>query len=111
MRAFLLEALLAYKRYISPMLPMSCRYVPTCSEYAMEAIAVYGSWRGSRMAMARLLRCHPFAAGGHDPVPLPERKENLLPEGLIPHDHEDIVEAEPDETAPERNGRHLGRNS
>jgi putative membrane protein insertion efficiency factor len=57
-----------YKRLVSPWLPPSCRYVPTCSEYAMEAVERYGAVRGSWMAMTRLLRCHPFAKGGYDPV-------------------------------------------
>ncbi len=50
------------------MLPPSCRYVPTCSEYAMEAVERYGVLRGGFMAAGRLLRCHPFAKGGYDPV-------------------------------------------
>jgi putative membrane protein insertion efficiency factor len=58
-----------YKWAISPLLPPSCRYVPTCSEYAMEAVARYGVLRGSWMAAGRLLRCHPFVKGGYDPVP------------------------------------------
>ena len=57
-----------YKAAISPWLPASCRYVPTCSEYAMEAIDRFGVLRGSAMAMHRLLRCHPFAGAGYDPV-------------------------------------------
>jgi uncharacterized protein len=57
-----------YKRAVSPLLPPSCRYVPTCSEYAMEAVERYGTLRGSWMAVVRLLRCHPFAKGGYDPV-------------------------------------------
>jgi hypothetical protein len=57
-----------YKWAVSPLLPPSCRYVPTCSEYAMEAVERYGALRGSWMAVARLLRCHPFAKGGYDPV-------------------------------------------
>ena len=57
-----------YKRWISPALPASCRYVPTCSEYAMEAVERYGAWRGGWMAASRLLRCHPFSRGGLDPV-------------------------------------------
>ena len=47
----------------------ACRYVPTCSEYAMEAVERYGALRGGVMALLRLLRCHPFASGGYDPVP------------------------------------------
>ena len=63
-----LEMLRAYKWAISPLFPPSCRYVPTCSEYAMEAVERYGAVRGLLMASIRLLRCHPFARGGYDPV-------------------------------------------
>jgi uncharacterized protein len=63
-----LGLLRAYKWAISPMFPPSCRYVPTCSEYAMEAVERYGALRGGLMAVWRLLRCHPFAHGGYDPV-------------------------------------------
>lgn len=58
-----------YRRFVSPMLPHSCRFVPTCSEYAMEAVERYGVLRGSMLAGGRLLRCHPFARAGYDPVP------------------------------------------
>jgi putative membrane protein insertion efficiency factor len=57
-----------YKRWISPAFPPSCRYVPTCSEYALEAVERYGALRGLAMAAWRVLRCHPFAAGGLDAV-------------------------------------------
>ena len=57
MKALLLWMLKGYKRWISPLLPPSCRYVPTCSEYAMEAVGVHGAFRGSLMAIGRLLRC------------------------------------------------------
>ncbi|HLZ41608.1 MAG TPA: membrane protein insertion efficiency factor YidD [Candidatus Sulfotelmatobacter sp.] len=63
-----LQILRAYKGTISPMLPPSCRFVPTCSEYAMEAVDRYGVLRGGFMALTRLLRCHPFAHAGYDPV-------------------------------------------
>ena len=63
-----LQSLRAYKWAISPMFPPACRYVPTCSEYAMEAVERYGALRGGLLAVARLLRCHPFARGGYDPV-------------------------------------------
>lgn len=63
-----LQLLRAYKWAISPMLPAACRYVPTCSEYAMEAVERYGALRGGWIALARVLRCHPFARSGYDPV-------------------------------------------
>lgn len=57
-----------YQRFVSPMLPPSCRYYPSCSEYAYEAIAKYGIIRGGLMAGWRVLRCNPFNRGGYDPV-------------------------------------------
>jgi hypothetical protein len=63
-----LQVLRAYKWAISPMFPPACRYIPTCSDYAMEAVDRYGALRGSAMTLLRLLRCHPFAHGGYDPV-------------------------------------------
>lgn len=61
----------AYKAVVSPLLPPACRFVPTCSEYAAEAVARFGLLRGGWMALRRLGRCHPFHAGGFDPVPPP----------------------------------------
>ena len=58
-----------YKQAISPWLPVACRYEPTCSVYAREAIERHGLARGSLLALGRLLRCHPFRKGGFDPVP------------------------------------------
>ncbi|MBK7600893.1 MAG: membrane protein insertion efficiency factor YidD [Acidobacteria bacterium] len=57
-----------YKYAISPMLPPSCRFTPSCSEYAAEAISKYGFFKGSYLGIKRILRCHPFSAGGYDPV-------------------------------------------
>ena len=68
MRELVTAALRFYKRWISPMLPSACRYSPTCSEYMMQAVERYGVMRGVGMGMRRLLRCHPFHAGGYDPV-------------------------------------------
>ena len=67
----MLQLLRAYKWAISPMFPPACRYVPTCSEYAMEAVERHGAVRGGMKALARLLRCHPLANGGYDPVVKP----------------------------------------
>jgi putative membrane protein insertion efficiency factor len=57
-----------YKRFISPLLPSSCRFHPTCSEYMHEAVDKYGAARGVYLGVRRLLRCHPFHEGGFDPV-------------------------------------------
>lgn len=59
----------AYRLLLSPVLPPSCRYAPTCSAYAVEALRRHGALRGSRLAAARILRCHPWGGFGHDPVP------------------------------------------
>jgi uncharacterized protein len=73
MTRFLLALLAFYKRWLSPALhslhPGGCKYLPTCSEYAAMAIATHGPVRGTALAAWRLLRCHPFARGGFDPVP------------------------------------------
>ncbi|MEE8704350.1 MAG: membrane protein insertion efficiency factor YidD [Olsenella sp.] len=67
-RAFLF-LIRGYQRYISPILPDSCIYSPTCSQYAIEAISKYGAAKGSWLAFRRILRCNPFHRGGYDPVP------------------------------------------
>ncbi|MBI2773062.1 MAG: membrane protein insertion efficiency factor YidD [Chloroflexi bacterium] len=69
MTAVVLAALRWYKRAVSPMLPPACRYTPTCSEYATEAIETHGLAGGTVLAVRRVLSCHPFARGGYDPVP------------------------------------------
>lgn len=61
--------IVAYRRWISPALPARCRFYPSCSAYAMEALATHGAWRGFWLAFRRLLRCQPFHPGGYDPVP------------------------------------------
>lgn len=58
-----------YRGFLSPLKPPSCRYIPTCSEYAMIAVEKYGAAKGSFLAIKRILRCHPFHKGGYDPVP------------------------------------------
>ena len=70
MKKLLLAAIRFYRKHISPALPPRCRYIPTCSQYALEAIEKYGAWKGGGLAIRRFLRCHPFHRGDiYDPVP------------------------------------------
>lgn len=69
MRALLIALVRAYRFLLSPWLGRQCRFEPTCSAYALEALETHGALRGSGLTLARLARCHPFCAGGHDPVP------------------------------------------
>ena len=69
MKRILLAVLRFYRRYISPALPPSCRFTPTCSQYTYEAIERFGAAKGAWMGLKRLSRCHPFNPGGYDPVP------------------------------------------
>lgn len=89
----LLAVIACYRTLISPALAPSCRYTPSCSAYAAEAIRLHGAGRGSWLALRRLLRCHPFHAGGHDPVPPPvghagsvslTRSRTRRPAGTVP---------------------------
>ena len=70
-RDAVLALLRGYKRWISPILPAACRFEPSCSLYARDAVELHGVWRGGRMTLWRLLRCQPFSRGGFDPVPVP----------------------------------------
>ena len=72
MRTLVQKLLRGYQRWVSPMFRPACRYVPTCSEYALEAVERFGVVRGGWLSAWRLLRCHPFARGGLDLVPLKE---------------------------------------
>lgn len=69
MKTILLALVRFYRQWLSPLKPPSCRYIPTCSEYALIAIERYGAKKGGWLALKRLLRCHPFHEGGYDPVP------------------------------------------
>jgi putative membrane protein insertion efficiency factor len=69
MKSLALAMIRFYKRFISPVLPSACIYEPTCSQYTYQAIERYGVIRGSWMGAKRIARCHPFHAGGYDPVP------------------------------------------
>jgi putative membrane protein insertion efficiency factor len=66
---FLVLMVRGYQVALSPLLPSSCRYYPSCSAYAIEALEKYGALRGSWLAARRIARCHPFRPGGYDPVP------------------------------------------
>ena len=68
MKSALIYLLRGYQVLISPLLPPACRFTPTCSDYAIEAVRQHGALRGFYMAARRLLRCHPFHPGGYDPV-------------------------------------------
>jgi uncharacterized protein len=69
----------AYQLFVSPLRPPSCRFLPTCSDYAIEALARHGALRGSGLALWRLARCHPWGGSGYDPVPAPA--PSTLPAG------------------------------
>ena len=70
MKKMMLQAIRFYQKHISPGLPPRCRYIPTCSQYAVEAIEKYGPWKGGWLALKRFLRCHPFSKRDmFDPVP------------------------------------------
>jgi uncharacterized protein len=68
MKVLVLDLLWLYKACVSPFLPAACRFEPTCSDYAREAVRRYGALKGTFMGIKRILRCQPFCAGGHDPV-------------------------------------------
>ncbi len=68
MKKVLLWLIDFYRKGISPLTPPSCRFIPTCSEYARQAIVKYGALKGSWLALRRLLKCHPFHRGGYDPL-------------------------------------------
>jgi uncharacterized protein len=67
--SFLVGCIRLYKRFLSPLLPPSCRFTPSCSMYTVEAIQKHGPLRGSLLGAWRILRCNPFGKGGYDPVP------------------------------------------
>jgi hypothetical protein len=74
MKTLLIWLIKGYRALISPLFPPVCRFQPTCSSYALEAVNRFGAWRGSWLAVRRILRCHPFHPGGYDPVPQKEEK-------------------------------------
>jgi uncharacterized protein len=79
----LAAAITGYRRFISPLLGPHCRFAPSCSAYALEAVQKHGALRGSWLAVCRVARCHPFNPGGFDPVPPATRRRRLSrPEGV-----------------------------
>ena len=68
MRHVLIRGIRMYQRYVSRWTPSVCRFTPTCSEYAAQALAQQGAWRGTLLAVRRIMRCHPWNPGGYDPV-------------------------------------------
>lgn len=74
MQRLLIRLIHAYRKLLSPLIGQQCRFTPSCSHYTEEAIELYGAARGSWMGVKRILRCQPFCAGGHDPVPGSERE-------------------------------------
>ncbi len=69
MKRVIIGSIKVYQKAISPLLPPSCRYYPTCSHYAIEAVRKHGAIKGTLMGTSRILRCHPLVKGGYDPVP------------------------------------------
>ena len=74
MKKFLMKIIVFYRKHISPHTPPMCRYYPTCSQYALEAIELHGAAKGSLLAARRILRCNILFPGGYDPVPPPKAK-------------------------------------
>ena len=72
MARLLMLPIRGYRRFLSPLLPPTCRFTPSCSTYAMKALQTHGALRGSWLTMRRIARCHPFHPGGYDPVPPPK---------------------------------------
>lgn len=68
MKQFLILVVRFYRRHLSPLKKPSCRFYPTCSQYAIEALSKYGAWKGSYLSIKRILKCHPFHKGGNDPL-------------------------------------------
>ena len=75
MKSFLIKAIRFYQRRISPLFPPKCRYYPTCSQYALQAIEIHGVFKGMVLAIGRLMRCNIFFPGGVDPVPPKKEKK------------------------------------
>jgi uncharacterized protein len=93
MKSLVLAALRGYKRYLSPVLPSACRYVPTCSDYAMEAVERNGVIRGGAQAAWRFMRCNPFGGHGLDPVVECKSHGTTQPKQNLDRAPEEIIES------------------
>lgn len=76
MSKYIIALIVFYQKYISPLKPQSCRFYPTCSNYAIQAILRFGWFYGSYLSLRRILKCHPFHPGGYDPVP--EKRSKMI---------------------------------
>lgn len=96
LRAVLVGLIRFYRRAVSPWTPAACRFHPTCSAYALEAIERHGVWKGGGLGVRRLLRCHPWGGSGYDPVPPAMHDPGLVPEHGDPEASPgyDVVEAD-----------------
>lgn len=79
-----------YRAVVSPLFPPACRFSPSCSAYALDALEIHGAWRGSRLIVRRILRCHPFHPGGIDPVPPDPRAERRSAGSAAPGSAQDV---------------------
>ncbi|WP_101843987.1 membrane protein insertion efficiency factor YidD [Halobacillus sp. Marseille-P3879] len=75
MKYVMIAIISIYRKFISPLTPPSCRFMPTCSQYGMEAFSRFGFIKGGWLTLKRILKCHPFYKGGFDPVPLSEEEK------------------------------------
>ena len=94
MKAILIALLKGYRAVISPLYGQVCKYYPSCSAYALEAITVHGAWRGTGLALRRLGHCHPWSLGGYDPVPGTAAAQAWAVEraGVVPHEFHSSTE-------------------
>jgi putative membrane protein insertion efficiency factor len=110
MKKILTFLIKGYHKHISPLLPQACRFYPTCSMYAIEAIERFGAIRGSLLATYRILRCNPFCRGGYDPVPekFTFKRQEFKPEDLEENEEQEPVALLDEEIAPQEEQKNLG---